>query len=113
MTTLLSSYISLALGGIAPIDHKLHEFNEIGIGTVYDGDSTYSTGGDLTIDSGEAAKENIVEHEESVLTDPIPRGVEMASFERVENGLNAIDVSVAMFTTDVIQSGLKLEATLR
>ena len=110
MTTLLSSYISLALGGIAPIDHKLYEFNEIGIGTVYDGDST---GGDLTIDSGEAAKENIVEHEESVLTDPIPRGVEMASFERVENGLNAIDVSVAMFTTDVIQSGLKLEATLR
>jgi len=102
LTTLLSSYISLALGGIAPIDHKLHEFNEIGIGTVYDGDST---GGDLTIDSGEAAEENIVEHE-SVLTDPIPR-VEMASFERVENGLNAINVSVAMFTTDVIQSGLK------
>ena len=109
MTTLLSSYISLALGGITPIDHKLHEFNEIRIGTVYDGDST---GGDLTIDSGEAAEENIVGHEESILTDPIPR-VEMVSFEHVENGLNAIDVSVAMFMTDIIQSGLKLEAALR
>jgi hypothetical protein len=31
---------------VAPIDHKLHEFDEIGIGTVHDGDAT---GGDLTI----------------------------------------------------------------
>ena len=52
-------------------------------------------GGDLMIDSGEKAEENIIEHEESVLTDPIPRGVEMASFEYVENGLNAIDVRAA------------------
>jgi hypothetical protein len=82
LTKLLSGCISLALSGIAPIDHKLHEFDEIGIGTVHDGDAT---GSDLIVDSGEVAEGNIVEHEESVLTDPIPRGVETASFERVEN----------------------------
>jgi len=54
------------------------------------------------------AEENIVEHEKSVLMDPIPRGVKMASFQHVENRLNAVNVSVAMFTTDVIQLGLKL-----
>jgi hypothetical protein len=105
LTKLLSSCISLALGWIAPIDHKLHEFDEVGIRTVHNGDAT---GGDLRIDSGEVAKENIIEHEESVLMDPIPRGVEMASFEGVENGLDAIDVSVAMFATNVVQSDLKL-----
>jgi len=52
LTKLLSSCISLALGRIAPIDHKLHEFDEIGIGTVHDGDAT---GGGLTIDSGDVS----------------------------------------------------------
>jgi hypothetical protein len=83
LTKLLSSCISLALGWIAPIDHKLHEFDEVGIRTVHDGDAT---GGDLRIDSGEAAEENIIEHEESVLTDPIPRGVEMASLRASKMG---------------------------
>jgi hypothetical protein len=105
LAKLLCSCICLALGGIASIDHKFHRLDEIGIGVVHDGEATCS---DLMINGCEMAKENIVEYKDGILTNPIPGGVEMTSFECVENGLDAIHVTVTMFTTDAVQSSLKL-----
>ena len=75
------------------------------IGAVHDGDATCS---DLMIDSCEMAEENIVEYKDGILMNPIPGGVKMTSFKHVKNELDAIHVTVAMFTTDAVQSSLKL-----
>ena len=63
MAKLLGSCICLTLGGIAPVDHKLHKLDKIGIGTVHDSNATCS---DLTIDGCEAVEENVVKHKDSV-----------------------------------------------
>jgi phosphoribosylformylglycinamidine (FGAM) synthase PurS component len=85
--------------------NKLHKLDEIGIGTVHDGDTTRS---DLTIDGGETAKENVIEHKDSVLANPVPGRIEVTGFKRVENGLNAINISVAVLTRDAVQPSLNL-----
>jgi hypothetical protein len=63
----------------------------MGIGTVHNGDATH---GDLTIDGGEAAEENenVIEHKNGILANPVPGRVEMTSFKRVENGLNTFNI---------------------
>jgi hypothetical protein len=57
---------------------KLHKLGEIGIGTVHDGDATRS---DLTIDGGEVAEENVIEHKHGILTNPVPGRVENDEFK--------------------------------
>jgi hypothetical protein len=75
-------------------------------GTVHDDDATRS---DLTIDGGEAAGKDVIEHKNGVLTNPFPGRVEVTGFKRVENGLNTFDISVAVLTPDAVQSSLNLQ----
>jgi hypothetical protein len=63
---------------------------------------------DLTIDGSEAAEESVVEHRESVSANPVPGRVKVSGFERVENGLDAIKLSVAVLTRDAVQQSLNL-----
>lgn len=105
MAKLLRRCVSLALGRITLIDHKLHKLDEIAIGTVHDGDATRS---DLAIDRGEAAEKNVVEHKDGVLANPVPGRVKVTSFKCVENGLNAIDISVTVLKRDAVQPSLNL-----
>jgi hypothetical protein len=106
LAKLLCSCVCLTLGGIAAVDHKLHKFDEVGIGTVHDGDATRS---DLTINGGEAAGKDVIEHKNGILTYPFPGRVEVTGFKCVENGLNTFDISVAVLTPDAVQSSLNLQ----
>jgi hypothetical protein len=63
---LFCSCVSFTLSKATPINHRLHKLQEVGVGTVHDGDAM---GSNLTIDSGESAKTNVVEYE-SILTNP-------------------------------------------
>jgi len=54
------------------------------------------------------AEENIIEYKDGILTNPILEGVEITSFKRIKNGLDAIHITVTMFTTDAVQLSLKL-----
>jgi hypothetical protein len=66
------------------VDHELHKFDEsheMRIGMVHDGDATCSN---FTIDGGEAAEENIIEHENGVLANPVPGRAEVTDLKRVE-----------------------------
>jgi hypothetical protein len=47
-----------------------------------------TTGSDLTVDGSETASENIVEHEESVLTNPVSQGVDLTGLQRVKSTVN-------------------------
>jgi hypothetical protein len=47
---------------------------------------------------GEAAEENVIEHKNGVLANPVPGRVEVMGFERVENRLDTFDISVAVLT---------------
>jgi hypothetical protein len=79
--------------------------HKFGIGTLQDCSAMRS---DLTIDGGEAAEESVIEHKDSILANPVPGRVEVMGFKRVENGLNAINISVAVLTHDAVQPSLNL-----
>jgi hypothetical protein len=59
--------VRLTLDRMAAIDHKLDKLDEMGIGTLHDGDATRS---DFTI---ETAEENVIEHKNGVLAKPSSR----------------------------------------
>ena len=104
LTKLLRKFVSLAFTRVAMVDMILHVSNERRVGSVDNGDTA---GSDIPVDSGETSKNDVVEHEEGVLTDPIPRGVEMARLQRFEYGLDALNVQVTVLLSDVVEFGLK------
>ncbi len=106
LAKLLYSCIYLTLGEIATVDYKLHKLDQVGIGTIYDGDAMHS---DLTIDNDEAAKENVIEYKNGVLVNPVLERVEVTGFKCVENGLDTFKISVAMLMPNAIQSSLNLQ----
>jgi hypothetical protein len=55
-----------------------------------------------------AAEENVIEHKNGILANPVPGRVEVTGFKRVENGLDTFDISVAVLTPDAVQSSLNL-----
>jgi hypothetical protein len=73
--------------------------------TVHDGDATRS---DLTINGSEAAEKNVVEHKDGVLANSVPGRVKVTGFKCIENGLNAIDISVTVLKRDAVQPSLNL-----
>ena len=105
LAELLRELVGLSALRIALIDVVLHVRNQVGIRTVHDRNAAR---GDLTIDSGEATKDDVIEHEKSVLTNPVPGRVEVAGLESVKRRLNTVDVRVAVLAGDGIQAGLEL-----
>jgi phosphoribosylformylglycinamidine (FGAM) synthase PurS component len=100
----LRSCVRLTLRRVTSIDHKLHEFDEIGVSAVHNGDTA---GSDLTVDGSETAEQNIIEHEESILTNPVPRRVEVTSLQRVKYGLDTVNIGVTVLTRNIVESSLK------
>jgi hypothetical protein len=70
------------------ISHHLG-LNGTGIGTAHDGDAR----SDLKINGGEAAEENVIEHNNGTLAKLVPGRVKMTSFRCVENGLNPFNMA--------------------
>ena len=95
LAELFGKLVGLATLRVALIDIVLHIGDEFGVSTVHDLDAASSN---FSIDSGEATKDDVVEHEKGILTDPVPRRVEVASLEDVEGGLDTIDVHVAVLS---------------
>src|SRR6266702_2464553 len=89
MTELPGSCVRLTLRGVTAVDHELHELDEIGVGAIHDSDTTSS---DFAVHVSKASEEDIVEHENRVLTNPVPGRIEVAGLERIEDRLNAIYV---------------------
>jgi hypothetical protein len=54
------------------------------------------------------AEDNVIEHKNGILANPVPGKVEVTGFRRVENGLNTFDISIAVPTPDAVQSSLNL-----
>jgi hypothetical protein len=63
---------------------------------------------DLTIDGGEAAGKNVVEHKDGILANPVPGRVKVTGFKCIKNGLNAIDITVTVLKRDAVQPSLNL-----
>jgi hypothetical protein len=70
-------------------------------------DDSNAASGDITVDGGDPAEENIIPHDEGILSNPIPRGIKVAGFERLEDGLNTRDVGVSVFVVDCVELGLE------
>ena len=104
LAELLRQAVCLAALRVALVNVVLHVCEEFGIRTVHDLDATR---GDLTIDSGEATKDDVVEHEKGILTDPVPGRIEVASLERIETGLDTIDIQIAMLSCNSVETSLK------
>jgi hypothetical protein len=86
------------------IDGVLHVSEHLGIGTIEQRNAASS---DLAIDSGKPTKDDVVIHEQGILTNPVPRGVESASFERIKDWLDSINIQVAMLFGNAVEPGLK------
>ena len=104
LAELLREPVGLPTRRVALVDVVLHVFEKVGVGAVHDGNAA---SGDLAVDGGETSEDDIVEHEKRVLTDPVPRRVEVASLERVERGLDAVHVAVAVLLRDTVELGLQ------
>ena len=72
---------------------------------VHNGNATRS---DLMINGSKAAEENVVEHKDSILPNPVPGRVEVMGSKGIENRLDAINISVTVLKRDVVQSSLNL-----
>ena len=104
MIELLRRFVHRALVGAKLIDGVLHVLQERKVCTVHDQNVTSSN---LAINSSQATEDDVVEHEQGVLINPIPRRVEVSVFERLENQLDIIDVSIVVLLRDRIQLGLE------
>ena len=69
LAELLRKLVSLATLRVALIDVVLHVRDQVGIRTVHDGNAASS---DLTVDGSKAAEDDVVEHEQSILANPVP-----------------------------------------
>ena len=74
------------------------------VGTVKGGNTTRN---DFSIDSGKPTKNDVIVHEQSVLTNPIPGPVDMASLEDVEARLSSFNIRIAMLAIDTVELGLQ------
>lgn len=104
LTESLRQLIRLAFRRVNLLDDILHVIHDRRIDPVHDCNTAI---GDLAVDGGEAAEDDVVEHHESVLADPVPRRVEVASLEGVEDGLNTVEVGVAVLASDAVDAGLE------
>ncbi len=89
------------------VDIVLHVAKHIWIGAVEKSDTA---SGNFTIDSGQTAENDVIEHDEGILTSPVPRRIETTSLKNIETGLDAIDVGVAVFSCDAVELCLQCEA---
>ena len=76
------------------------------IGAVHDDEAAR---GDVAIDGGQTAEDDVEEEVDGVLADPVVDRVEVAGLERLEDGLDAVDVGVAVLAGDGVQLGLESE----
>jgi len=106
LTELFSKGIVLSECRIAGVDTVLHELVKVGVGTV---EYIDTAGGDLAVDSGEFSVDDVVPHEQGVLSRPVPRGVESASFESIKSREDTVNIEIAVLATDGIQACLKIE----
>ena len=75
----------------------LHELKHVRVSLIKNGDATR---GDFSIDGGKPTENDIVIHKQSILSNPIPGGVEMASLEDVKARLNSFNISITMLALD-------------
>lgn len=86
------------------IDDVLHVVDELGVGPIHDGDTASAN---FAVEGGKSSADNVVEHEERTFMDPFPRQVEMTGLERVEDGLDAIEVGLAVLADDAVETSLE------
>src|ERR1700761_449737 len=104
MTKFPGNCVRFALRGVTAVDHEFHKLDEIRVGTIHDSDTTSS---DFTVHGGKTSKEDIVEHENRILTNPVPGRIKVAGLECVKHRLNAIYVCVAVFARNAVEPGLE------
>ena len=104
LAELLRKLVSLATLRVALVDVVLHVRDQVGIRTVHDGNAA---SGNLTIDGSQAAEDDVVEHEQSVLSNPVPRRVEMTGLQSVEDRLDAVNVRIAVLAGNGVQARLE------
>ena len=88
LTELFCEFVILTLRRVAMIDVVLHVSEYFRVSTIKEGDATRCY---FAIDSCEPS-EDVVIHEERVLSHPVPRRVEMTCFERIEDWVETINV---------------------
>ena len=84
----------------------LHKLKHVGVGPVKEGNAAC---GDFSIDCSKPTKNDVVVHEQGVLTDPIPGRVEMPSLEDVEARLYSFNVSIAVLAVDTVELRLQCQ----
>ena len=108
LTELFGQSVVLSKGGITGVNAVLHELIEVESGTVEDIDTT---GSDFAVNSGEFSVDDVVPHQQRILPSPIPGRVESTGFKGIENREDTVNVEIAVFATDRIQTCLKSEGT--
>ncbi|GKT61899.1 unnamed protein product [Colletotrichum tofieldiae] len=103
LTELLGELVGLTTLRWAVIDVVLHKFDQGGVGAIHNADALAH---DLTVNSLEAAEDNVIVHVEGVLARPVPGRVIGTSLEGAEDGLNAGSVEVAVFGSPEVELGL-------
>src|ERR1700753_590682 len=63
----------------------------------------------FTINCCELSVDDVIPHEQSILLSPVPRGVELMSFEGVKGREDTIDVEITMLAADSVQTHLENE----
>ena len=104
LSKLLGKLVSLASLGGAVVDVVLHEFEELGVGTVHKANALAD---DLTVDSLEATEDDVEVHVEGILTSPVPRGVVGSGLEGSEDRLDTGSIEVTVLGSPEIKLSLQ------
>jgi len=75
----------------------VHEPAKIGVGTV---EYIDAADGDLAVDSGEFSVDDTMPYDQSVLSSPIPRGVESVSVKSIKSSEDTANIEIPAFATD-------------
>ncbi|RUP46911.1 LOW QUALITY PROTEIN: hypothetical protein BC936DRAFT_146379 [Jimgerdemannia flammicorona] len=108
-TKFLGEPVRLALVLRAGIDMVLHILHQRRIGAVHDVKTPSSN---VTVDDSELAKDDVIEHCESILANPVPVRVIPPGFEGAENWLDTVRVDIAVLSEPQINISLKLQRNL-
>ncbi|GJC78128.1 hypothetical protein ColLi_00966 [Colletotrichum liriopes] len=103
LTELLGKLVGLTTLRWAVVDVVLHKFDQGGVGAIHNADALAH---DLTVNSLEAAEDNVIVHVKGVLARPVPGRVIGTRLEGAEDGLNAGSVEVAVFGSPEVELGL-------
>jgi hypothetical protein len=79
------------------------------VGTIH---HDQAASGDVTVDGGEATEDDVEEHAESVLTNPVPGRVKVAGLERVEDRHDTVEIGLAMLLEYAVDAELQGDVEL-